>query len=82
MEKTLVIIIAETRAHEFSYPSFKKNLLDNLDADLALCIAKNEWENTNNPYYKSAKYIWTYDEPEDWGSALDKAQQTEGWHGD
>jgi hypothetical protein len=52
MEKTLVIIIAETRAHEFSYPSFKKNLLDNLDADLALCIAKNEWENTNNPYYK------------------------------
>jgi hypothetical protein len=82
MEKTLVVIIAETRAHEYSYPSFKSNVLNSLGADLALCIAKNDWEDQGNSYYKTAKYIWTYDEPQDWGTALDLAQQTAGWHGD
>jgi hypothetical protein len=82
MERTLVVIIAETRAYQYTYTSFKQNLLDNLGADLALCVAKNEWEDTSNPYYKSAKYVWTYDEPGDWGTAIDMAQKTEEWHGD
>lgn len=82
MERTLVIILAETRAYEYAYESFKRNLLDSLDADLALCVAKNEWENTENPYYKAAKYVWTYDEPDDWGKAYDQAQQSEGFSGD
>ncbi len=60
----------------------KRNLLDSLGADLALCVAKNEWENTENPYYKAAKHVWTYDEPDDWGKAYDQAQQSEGFSGD
>lgn len=82
MERVLVVIIAETRAHEFSYKLFKKNVMDALQADLALCVAKNEWEDTNNPFYQQAKYVWTYDEPEDWGSALDAAQASDHCQGD
>lgn len=82
MERALVVIIAETRAHEFTYDLFKKNLIDALNADLALCVGKNKWEDTRNPFYQLAKYIWTYDEPEDWGSALDAAQATDHCVGD
>jgi hypothetical protein len=82
MERVLVVIIAETRAHEFTYQLFKKNVLDALQADLALCVAKNEWEDTNNPFYQQAKFVWTYDEPKDWGSALDAAQIIDHCQGD
>lgn len=82
MERALVIIIAETRAHEYSYNLFHKNVLEGLPADLALCVAKNEWEDIRNPFYQKAKYVWTHDEPEDWGSALDAAQSIENCSGD
>lgn len=81
MERVLVIIIAETRAHEFTYSLFQRNVLKALHADLALCVARNEWEETNNLFYKSAKHIWTYDEPADWGQALDAAQAIEDSQG-
>lgn len=82
MESTLVVVIAETRAHEYSFPSFRANVLEALNADLALCIAKNQWEDTSNPFYQHARYIWTYEEPDDWGSAFDAAQIVEGCQGD
>jgi len=82
MEKTLVVVIAETRAFEYSFPSFRSNVLEALDADLALCVARNEWEDTSNPFYQHAKYVWTYQEPDDWGSAFDAAQTVEGCQGD
>lgn len=70
-ESVLVIILAETRAHEFTFSLFKENLLDVLNADLGLCVANNKREDPSNPFYRHAKYIWTYDEPEDWGDAFD-----------
>ncbi len=82
MERTLVVVIAETRAHEYSFPSFRANVLEALNADLALCIAKNQWEDTSNPFYQHARYLWTYEEPDDWGSAFDAAQIVEGCQGD
>ncbi len=82
LEATLIIIIAETRAFEFSFDSFRTNLLDPLGADLALCVAESQWEDSRNPFYQLAKYIWTYPEPDDWGSAYDQAQALEGCSGD
>jgi hypothetical protein len=82
MERALVVIIAETRAHEFTFDLFEKNVLRALDADLALCVAKNQWEDKNNPFYQHAKYVWTIEEPVDWGQALDEAQAIEGCPGD
>ena len=38
MSKTLVIILSQTREHELTFNSFKKNVIDVLKADLCLCI--------------------------------------------
>ncbi len=79
MESVLVIVLAETRAHQQTFPLFKKNLLEVFQADLCLCIANNDREDPNNPFYQHAKYIWTYDEPDDWGEAFDDAQKIDGY---
>lgn len=79
-ESVLVIILAETRAHEHTFALFKKNLLDRMGADLCLCVAKNQREDTANPFYQHASYIFTYDEPEDWGDAFDAMQAKRGLH--
>ena len=73
MSKTLVIILSETRANELTFDIFKKNVLDELNADLCLCIGVKPDYDYNNPFYKSAKYKFTYNEPEDYGDAFDYA---------
>ncbi|MBN84051.1 MAG: hypothetical protein CMJ70_28330 [Planctomycetaceae bacterium] len=77
-EKVLVIVLAETRAHEHTFQCFRENVLDVFSADLCLCVAESEFEDTNNPFYQHAKYIWTCPEHEDWGNAFDKAQREQG----
>jgi hypothetical protein len=73
--KTLVIVLSETRGHELTFSSFKKNVIDVLNADLCLCIGvKNEYD-YENPYYKLAKYKFLYDEPDDFGDAFDYAYE-------
>ncbi len=73
-ESTLVVVLCETRAHEHTYDLFKKNLLDVMNADLCLCVANNHREDRENPFYQQAKYVWCFDEPEDWGDAIDNIQ--------
>lgn len=75
-ESVLVVILCETRAHEHTFDLFKKNLLDVMNADLCLCVADNHREDKNNPFYRHAKFIWSYDEPDDWGEAFDFIQKT------
>jgi len=76
IESVLVVILAETRAHEYTFNLFRKNLLDIMNADLCLCVANNQREDINNPFYRHAKYVWRYDEPDDWGEAFDYIQKT------
>ena len=38
MSKTIVILLSETRASELTFDSFKKNVIDELNADLCVCI--------------------------------------------
>ncbi len=63
--KTLVIILSETRAFELTFNNFKENVIDVLDADLALCIGVKQDYNYENPFYKLAKYHFLYDEEND-----------------
>ena len=49
-EKVLVCIIAQARTGKFSWKSFKTNVLNHLDADLALCVSEDEEIEKNNPY--------------------------------
>lgn len=72
LNNTLVIILAETRASDLTFERFKKNVLDVFNADLALCVGENEREDSSNPFYTHAKYVWSFREQEDWGTALDE----------
>lgn len=73
MCKTLVIILSETRAHELTFDNFKKNVIDELNADLCICIGAKPDYDYDNPFYKLAKYRFIYNEPEDYGDAYDYA---------
>ncbi|MBN2432794.1 MAG: hypothetical protein JXQ27_15065 [Acidobacteria bacterium] len=81
-ESALVIILAETREHVLTFDLFKKNLLDIMNADLCLCVARNHREDTANPFYRHARYIWRYEEPDDWGDAFDDLQRRRGLQND
>lgn len=81
-ESVLVIVLAETRAHEHTFELFRGNVLDNLQADLCLCVADNAREDTGNPFYRHARYVWRYPEPDDWGDAFDEAQRHSGLTGE
>ena len=73
-QKTLVIILGQARADQLTWPSFKKNLLDELDADLALCIGDSPENNDANHYWANAKFKWTVPEYDDFGDGFDQIQ--------
>jgi len=71
--KTLAIVLSETRAHELTYDGFKKNFLDQVNADLCVCIGIKPDYDYDNPFYKNAKYRFLYEEPDDFADAFNKA---------
>ena len=73
-QQTLVIILGQARAHQLTWPSFKKSLLDELDADLALCVGESPDNNHSNLYWANAKFRWTVPEYEDFGDGFDQIQ--------
>ena len=63
-KKTLVILTSSTRAQHITFENFQHNVLNVLDADLALSI---ETQNSTTPdgFRHAAKYIWEINSPED-----------------
>jgi hypothetical protein len=76
--ETLVCVLAETRAHALTWQKFKKNLLDTLDAELAVCIETPEGYDYGNEFWRHAKYHWTTQGYDDWSKAFDSAQSELG----
>ena len=68
--------MAETRAWELTLESFDSNVLEVLDADLALCVGDHE---EPNPLYERARYVWRAEEPDDWGELYDRKAGGSGW---
>ena len=67
--RVLAIILAETRSHELTWENFKTNVLDELGADLAVCAGQDlglgqgpDAPGQDDPFFKNAKYVWTYPE--------------------
>jgi len=73
MSKTLIIILSETRASELTFDNFKKNVIDELNGDLCVCIGIKPDYDYNNPFYQLAKYKFLYNEPNDFGDAFEYA---------
>jgi hypothetical protein len=74
-ERVLVCVIGQTRGHELSWSSFKSCVLDELTADLAVCIGVDSDYDYTNPFWQHAKYRWTAPEYSDYGDAFDYAQR-------
>lgn len=73
-QKTLVIVIGQARADKLTWPSFKKNVLEELDADLALCIGDSPANNNSNFYWANAAFKWIVPEYSDFGEGFDRIQ--------
>lgn len=71
--KTLVCILAQARAHEHTWESFRTNVLDELGAHLCVAIAKDECCTHDNPYIANAKYRFYSREWDDWALGFDFA---------
>jgi len=74
--RVLVVLLCETRAWELTADKLVSNVLDELHADLALCVGDRE---APNPLYQRAKYVWQLAEPENWADAYDRAAGGGRW---
>ena len=75
VEKVLICLLAKTRAHQLTFPNFKRQVLDELNGDLALALTIDEQYDYANPFWQHAKYRWTAPDFSDYGEALDLAQR-------
>jgi hypothetical protein len=73
-ERTLVCLLAKTRAHDITFRSFKRFVLDELDADLAVALTIDDQYDYENPFWQHAKYRWTAPDYVDYGEGFDLAQ--------
>jgi hypothetical protein len=68
-------VLAKTRAHELTFSSFKRRLLDELNGDLALALTIDERYDYTNPFWQHAKYCWVAPDFSDYGEGFDLAQR-------
>jgi hypothetical protein len=71
-----VAVVAETRAWQLTAERFVSNVLDVLDADLALCVGDHE---SPNPLYERARFVWRTREPDDWAERYDEKAGGRDW---
>jgi len=75
VERVLVCLLGKPRAHQLTFPSFKREVLDELNGDLALALTIDENFDYANPFWQHAKYRWTAPDFTDYGEAFDLAQR-------
>lgn len=77
-ERVLVCVLGQLRAHELTWPNFKTNVLDELEADLAVCIGTDDQFDPANPYYANARHRWSIAEFADYAEGFELARQALG----
>jgi hypothetical protein len=58
-----------------TFPSFKRQVLDELGGDLAVALSIDEKYSYENPFWQHAKYRWTSPDFSDCGEGFDLAQR-------
>ncbi|MEN9343797.1 MAG: hypothetical protein RLZZ453_584 [Chlamydiota bacterium] len=61
--RTLVVILGQLRADALCYQNVKENLIDVLDADLAVCTGTSSANYENSLFYQAAKYRFVHVDP-------------------
>ena len=67
--KTLVIILGQIRAHELTYQNIKNNLIDRLNADLAICTTSQF--DSNNPFFTNSLYKFIFNDENNYYKILE-----------
>jgi hypothetical protein len=62
--KTLVVLLSSTRAGHVTFDSFAENVLEHLNADLALAVESQEYAEPD-AYRSNATYLWELNPPQD-----------------
>jgi hypothetical protein len=70
------VVLGQIRAAELTAEAFERNLLEPLDADLALCVRAGE---EPSPLYDRAKHLWLLEESGDWAEMFDRFDPTGAW---
>ena len=73
--KTLVVILGLTRCADQTFKNIKKHLIDELNADVCVCIGVKPDYDYEDPFYKLAKYRFLYKEPDNCADAFDEGYQ-------
>lgn len=73
--RCLIIILGHARASNLTWKSFKSNVFDELNADLALCVGESDNNNDSNPYWKHANYKWVSKEYKNYADGYDEFQK-------
>ena len=73
--KTLTIVLCQTREGNFNYSSLLENVLGPLKSDLAFC--GNAEPNSEDKILNESRYIWNFPEPSDWATACDEISSEE-----
>jgi hypothetical protein len=74
--RVLVVLLCETRAWELTAERFTSNVLDQLGAELALCVGDRE---TPNPLYERARCVWRLAEPDNWAELYEREAGNARW---
>ena len=79
--RTLAVVLSETRMAELTFARFEAFVLKPLRAELALCVSeadaakaarRSAGEAGSNGFYRNARYVWTFPEYVDYGAAFDE----------
>ncbi len=76
--RTLVIALGQLRAHRLTWNNFKENVLDQLDADLAVCVPADAFFDPTNLFYVNARFRWLVPDAPDLAEVFDQIQQQLG----
>ena len=74
---TLVVLLGNARGGEKTWHTMYANLLDPLNADLALLFGRCADHSAS--LYERASYVWEFEEPADWGDHYRQRCATQHW---
>jgi hypothetical protein len=77
-QRALVVVLGQLRAHELTWAPFKKHVIEQLNADLAVCVPDDAFFDFTNPYYLNARYRWVVPDPPDAADTFDRIQRLLG----
>ena len=78
--RTLLVILGSLRGGELAWSTLYDNVLDPNQADLALMIGRVPTDRKASSMYQRAKYVWEFDEYDNWADAMDLINGSE-WRG-